>query len=129
MPTWIAIAAALAVLAGGCSTDQAPVCDSLAAVQTSIDHVRDANVSENGLSQLKTDLSQLKSELLSLRTDGQQQFPGQIEAVRAAADQLSASIATARATPDVATLASVRTSMSGLQNSVGQLADAMSGTC
>jgi hypothetical protein len=129
MPTWIAFAAAFAALTGGCSTDQAPVCDSLAAVQTSIDHVRDANVSENGLTQLKTDLNQLKSDLVSLRTDGQAQFPGQIEAVRAAANQLSASIAAARATPEVTTLAAVRTSMSGLQNSVRQLADAMSGSC
>jgi chromosome segregation ATPase len=129
MPTWIAITAAFALLVGGCSTDQAPVCDSLAAVQTSVDHVGDANVSENGLTQLKTDLNQLKSELQSLRSDAQAQFSSQIEAVRTAANQLSASIAAARATPEVTTLAAVRTSMSGLQSNVRQLADAMAETC
>jgi hypothetical protein len=127
---WITAAAALGVLVtGGCGTDQPAVCDSLAAVQTSMDHVRNANVSENGLTQLQTDLTQLRADLVQLRTDAQTQFPTQIEGVRTAVNQFAASVAAARATPEATTLAAVRTGMSGVQDSVRHLADAMSGTC
>jgi hypothetical protein len=130
MSTWItAVAAAGMLTAGGCSTDQPAACAHLDAVQASIDHVRNANVSENGLSQLRTDLSQLQANLIQLRTDVQAKYPTEIEAVRGAANQLAASVAAARATPDATTLAAVRTAMSGVQGSVQHLADAMSGTC
>jgi hypothetical protein len=130
MSTWITVAAAIGVLtAGGCGTDQPAACAHLDAVQASLDHVRNANVSENGLSQLRTDLSQLQANLIQLRTDAQAKFPTEIDGVRGAANQLAASVATARATPDASTFAAVRTALSGVQDSVQHLADAMSGTC
>jgi hypothetical protein len=122
MSTWITAAAAIGLLVtGGCGTDDPAVCDSLAAVQTSIDHVRNANVSENGLAQLQTDLTQLRADLIQLRTDAHSQFPAQIEGLRTAVNQFAGSVAAARATPDATTLAAVRT--------VRDLADAMSATC
>jgi hypothetical protein len=131
MSTWITVAAAAAgmLTAGGCGTDQPAACAHLDAVQASIDHVRNANVSENGMSQLRTDLSQLQANLIQLRTDVQATHPAEVAAVRGAANQLAATIAAARVTPNETTLGTVRTAMSGLQDSVRQLADAMSGTC
>jgi hypothetical protein len=130
MSTFITVAAAVGVLTvGGCGTDEPAACAHLDAVQASIGHVRDANVSENGLSQLRTDLSQLQANLIQLRTDVQATHPTEVEAVRGAANQLAATVAAARATPDATTLGTVRTAMSGLQTSVQQLAQAMSGTC
>jgi hypothetical protein len=128
--TWITIAAAVAaVTVSACGAEKPSVCDSLAAVETSLDHVRNANVSENGLSQLTADLNYLRADLIQLRTDAQAQFPTEIDAVRTAVNQVSASIAAARATPDAGTIGAVRPAVSAVQDSVRHLADAMSGTC
>ncbi|MEV8508900.1 hypothetical protein AB0368_29275 [Actinoplanes sp. NPDC051475] len=130
IPKWIAIAAVSALLgAGGCGTDQPPVCDSLAAVQATMNQVRNANVAENGLTYLETNLQQLKLDLRQLATDATAQFAPEVEVVRAAANQFSASLDTARADLDVTALAGVRATLGTLQNSVRNLGDAMSGTC
>jgi hypothetical protein len=130
MSTWIAVAAAVGVMtAGGCASDQPAACAHLDAVHASLENVGNDNVSENGLSQLRTDLTQLQANLIALRTAAQAQFPTEIDGVRGASNQLAATVAAARATPDATTFAAVRTALSGLQDSVGHLADAMSGTC
>jgi Tfp pilus assembly protein PilE len=126
----LAVVAIAGVLgAAACSSDQPAVCDSLAAVQNTADHIRNANVSENGVTQLQTDLEQLRPQLQQLYSDAQAQFATELDAVRAATNQFSASVAAARATPDAATLAAVRTSMTAVQQSVQALGGAMSGTC
>jgi hypothetical protein len=128
--TWITIVAAVAaVTVGACGTDQPAACDSLVGIETSLEHIRNANVSENGMSQLTTDLNYLRANLTRLRTDAQAQFPTEIEAVRTATNQAAASVAAVRAAPDAGTLAAVSPALSAMQDSVRQLADAMSGTC
>lgn len=115
--------------AGGCGTDQPQVCDSLAAVQATMNQVRNTNVSENGLPPLKANLQQLKLDLQQLTTDAAAQFAPQVEVVKAAANQFSASVDSARADPDAGALTTVRATLGTLQNSVRSLGDAMSGTC
>ena len=126
----LTVVAAAGVFTGAaCSSEQPAVCDSLAAVQNTADHIRDANVSENGVTQLQAELRQLRPELQQLYSDAQAQFKTELEGVRTAANQFSASVAAARATPDAATLAAVRTSMTAVQQSLQTLGNAMSGTC
>lgn len=128
--TRIAVVTAVATLGiGGCGTDKPPGCDSLEAVQTTMHQIRNANVAENGLTQLRTDLQQLRRDLQQLRTDAEAQFAPQVGVVKTAADQFSTSIAAARDKPDAATLSAVRTSLGALQTSIQGLRDAMSGTC
>jgi cell division septum initiation protein DivIVA len=130
MAKWTTAAATLAVLgAGGCSTAEPAVCDSFAAVQNSLDHLRDANVSENGVTQLRADLTELRADLQQLYADAQAQFGGQVQAVRTAVNELTSSLSAARATPDGKTFEAVRTARAGLQTSVQSLGDAVSGTC
>jgi hypothetical protein len=130
MSRWIAVAAIVAAVGtSACSTDQPAVCDSFAAVQNSIDQIRNANVGENGLSQLRADLAQFKDNLTQLHADAKTQFAAEIQAVQAAATQVSASVTTARATPDAASLAAVRAPVTALQSSVQNLGAALSGTC
>ncbi|BFU43239.1 hypothetical protein [Krasilnikovia sp. MM14-A1004] len=128
--TLVSASAALVLLgAGACGTDSPAVCDSLDQVQNSIDHVKDTNVSENGLTQLKTNLQALQTELQRLKTDAKSQFTAQLTAVQTAADQLKASVASAKTTPSAATLGNVRTAVAGLGTSLQQLGDSMAGTC
>jgi len=116
-------------LAGCADDDQPAVCDSLDAVRTSAEHVNDANVSENGLSQVRTSLDQLKLDLQQLGTDAKTQFEAQVTAAKAAADQLSASVSAAKADPTTTTLAVVRDAMTGLGTAVNNLGTAMADTC
>jgi hypothetical protein len=130
MSRWIAVAVALATLgAGACGTDKPAVCDSFAAVQNSIEHIRNANVAENGLSQLTTDLSQLKPSLEQLYADAKTQYTAEIESLRAAVSQFSANLTTARTEPNAHNLAGAGIALAALQDSARRLADAISGTC
>ncbi|GAB1642188.1 hypothetical protein KRMM14A1259_26110 [Krasilnikovia sp. MM14-A1259] len=129
--TWISIGAVIVMLgAGACGTESSSaVCDSLAQVQQTADQIKNANVSENGLSQLKTDLQALQTSLQRLKTDAKTQFSTQLSTVQTAADQFKASIASAKTTPSAATFGNVRTATAGLAASLQQLGASMSGTC
>jgi hypothetical protein len=116
-------------LAGCGSGDQPAVCDSLDAVRASADDVKDANVSENGMSQVRASLTALQQNLQQLGTEARTQFESQIAAVRAAADQLSTSVSAAKADPTTATLDVVRDAMTSLGAAVDSLGDAMADTC
>jgi Mg2+ and Co2+ transporter CorA len=130
MSTRIAAVTAAATLGlVGCGTDQPPVCDSLVAAQTTMEQIRNANVAENGLAPLKAYLEQLKGDVNLLLTDAAAQFAPEVEGVRAAADQVSTSVAKAQETPDAAHLSEVRTTLGALRSSLVTLGDAMSGTC
>jgi hypothetical protein len=124
-------AALLVVLAlAGCADDNQPaVCDSLDSVRNSADHVRDANVSENGLTQVRANLDQLKLDLQKLGTEAKTQFEPQVTAVKTAADQLSTSVSAAKSDPTAATLAVVSDAIDSLNSAVNNLGDAMADTC
>jgi hypothetical protein len=127
---WIAGFVVLATLgAGACGTNEPAVCDSVEAVQNSAGQIRNTNVSENGLSQLKSDLAQLKLELEKLAGGARTDFAAEIQAVRSATTRLSASVTTARTAPDAVNLAAVRPSLEALRASVQSLRAAASGTC
>jgi hypothetical protein len=130
MPSFLAVVGVAVVMgAAACGADQPAVCDSLDAVQITADHIRDANMSENGVTQLQTYLQQLRPELDQLYSDAQAQFATEATTVRTAVDQFAADVAAARATPNVATLSAVRTSVTGVQESMQVLRNAVSGTC
>jgi uncharacterized alpha-E superfamily protein len=127
----LSVPALMVVLAlSGCADEEKPaVCDSLDAVRTSASNVREANVSENGLSHVSSSLGQLRQSLQQLGTEARTQFDMQITAVRTAADQLSSSVTAAKADPNAATLGVVRDALAGLGNAVTSLGTAMADTC
>ena len=123
-----AVAAATLGLAG-CGTDQPPVCDSLEAAQATMNQIRTAHVSENGLAPLKGYLQQLGADVRKLLADAGTQFAPEVDAVRTAADQVSTTVTAARESPDAPHLSAVRTSVNVLRTELRDLGDAMSGTC
>jgi hypothetical protein len=108
---------------------EAPICDRADAVRTSMDQVRYANVSENGLTQLQADLIGLRTNLQQLYAEGQTQFANEVAAVKVSADAFAATVTAARAAPDARNLGAVATAISGLRTSVQGLTDAMASTC
>ncbi|SHN45127.1 hypothetical protein SAMN05443668_111151 [Cryptosporangium aurantiacum] len=137
IPGLLAAAAALTVLfVGGCAGDtgdgadaKPAVCESFAAAQLTADHIRDANVSENGLSQVRPLLTQLREQLTQLVADAKAQYATQADAIRTAVDGLTTSVETALAAPSATNLTAVRDSVGQLRESVDGLRDAISGTC
>ena len=117
----------------GCAAEEAsaapPVCDSFAAVQNTVDHIRTVNVSENGLSALRPYLTQLKDQLGQLYLDAKAQFAPQAEALKAATDKLEADLRTAQGSPDRTNLAAVRGSVGEVRSSADGLHTAMASSC
>ncbi|MEV0902596.1 hypothetical protein [Actinoplanes sp. NPDC049802] len=137
-PGLVTIATALCVLAAGagCAGGDAAeaeavpaVCESFAAVQNTVTHIRQANVSENGLTALRPYVSELIEQLKQLAVDAQAQFGQQADQLRASVDVLSASVDTARENPNRANLGTVRQAVDGVRDTARALADSLKNTC
>jgi outer membrane murein-binding lipoprotein Lpp len=127
---WFLIAAMLSpAVVTGCGSEQPPVCDSLASVQHSIGQLRDTNVAENGLTQLKTDLQQLGASLDELAGQASAQVAAEVQAVQAAVTQFRTSVTTARADPNTVNLGAVRQAFTAVPAAVNNLGEALAGTC
>ncbi|GAA3388310.1 hypothetical protein [Cryptosporangium minutisporangium] len=126
-----AAAVLVALGVGGCADDptEPPVCESLAAAQVTVDHIRETNDSENGLSQLRPYLAQLRTDLQQLYADAKTQYAPQAEALRTSVDELSTRVDTAKADPNTENIAAVRSAVGGVRESARQLRDALAGTC
>ncbi|MEV4352744.1 hypothetical protein AB0J83_50495 [Actinoplanes sp. NPDC049596] len=130
-----AILVLLLGLLAGCGDSEASangtpaVCDSAAAVQNTVNHIRQTNVSANGLQQLRPLLTQLRDELGRLITDAQAQFSAQADALRSSVEQVGAALQGAQADPGAASLTAVRATVGGLRASARQMRDALAGTC
>jgi phage shock protein A len=125
-------AAVLGVLpVAGCASDSptAAVCDSLTAVQNSAQHVRETNVAENGLAQLRTNLTQLRTDVQQLIAGAKTQWAPQAEAIRSALDNVTSTVNVAKTAPSTTAFDAVRQALATLDNSVRALGDAMRGTC
>ena len=128
--TIVTIVAATAFL-GGCANSEgsAAVCDSYDAVQASADDLRNANISENGLSQVRTDLQALRKNLEVLLDDARELYATQVDTVQLAAEQLATTVAAAKAEPGPMTLSAVGDAAAWLRETVHRLGTAMADTC
>jgi hypothetical protein len=136
-PAAAALAAAMILFTSGCSGEsyeEPAACDDLDSVRVAMEHLQNANVSENGLEQVRTDLNRLRDQLTALADDADGQFQPQIDAVRAAATDLRSSVAAAKdesTTSEVSaeTLDAVRTSVVAVREAVRDLGIVMANTC
>jgi hypothetical protein len=127
----IVTAVAATVLLGNCgdAESQPAVCQNYASVQASADDLRNADNSENGLSQVRTDLQELRRDLGQLLDDVSAPFQTQVDTIRSAAGQLATAVTAARADPNATTLAAVGEAAAWLRETVHRLATAMGETC
>ena len=126
----VTVVAALAFL-GGCADegDRPAVCDSYDAVQASADDLRNANISENGLSQVRTDLQDLRRSLEVLLDDARELYQREVDTIQAAAEQLATTVSAAKAEPGPMTLSAVGDAAAWLRETVHRLGTAMADTC
>jgi hypothetical protein len=125
----ITLAGLTALALTSCAGDKPAVCTQADELRTSVQNLKDVNLSENGVGALSAAMGQVRVEFEQFRTAAGSQFQAQIDAVKAAADQLEASVAAAKAEPNAALLGAVGTSLGGLETAARSLQDAVAGTC
>ena len=131
--TRLAPAVVLLVIIGGtvtgCSSDQPAVCDDLDSVQRSVDHLKDVQISESGLTAMGTELRQLQQDLQQLSKDAQAEFGDEVDKVQSSVNTVRSSVTDARATPTISTLSAVGASIRSVQTNFNTLVDALADTC
>jgi len=128
----IAVGLLLAGSTAGCAGDEPTVpavCESAEAVKRTVEHIKNANVSENGLSAIKPYVSDLLQQLNVLAVDARAQFGAQADGLRASVTALQASVDAAREDPNRDKLSAVRTAVDGVRTSARTLQDALRQTC
>ncbi len=126
--TFLAVVLAAGGLAA-CGGDQPAVCDDFDALQSSVENLKDIQVSENGLTALSPALTQIKKDIQQLVADAEAEFGDDASKVKAAVTSLQSSVAAAKSDPTATALSAVGTAVGGVQSSLVALRDAVSGTC
>jgi hypothetical protein len=126
----LALAAGIAVGLAGCAeSTQSKTCDQADKVRSSIENVRNVNLSENGMVALQSAVAQVGTELGLLRTTLGADAQVQVAAVQTAVGQLRTTVATAVADPTPANLNEVGVARSAARSSIHELATAVMSGC
>jgi hypothetical protein len=112
-----------------CSADDPAVCDDVDALSASMSHLRDAQIGENALSVVSTELSQMTTEVKQLADDASEQYAKEIDAVRTQVNALESGVRSATQQPTAAALAQVSDGIKGVGTAVDNLVDSVQGTC
>ena len=125
----LVVATLLAVVGmGACSSNQPAVCSSVDALNSSVQHLKNVNVSENGLSELRARLDQVKKDLQQVAIDAKQQYGSQMSAVSTSVAALESSLKAAQADPSAA-LGPVVTGVATVSSATKALQQAVANTC
>lgn len=126
----LALAAGIAVSLAGCAeSTQSKTCAQADKVRSSIEDVRNVNLSENGVVALRDSVAQVSSALELLRSELGSAAQAQIAAVQTAVGQLRTTVATAVADPTQANLDAVAAARDAARSSVQNLATAVTSGC
>jgi hypothetical protein len=114
----------------GCGGDDKPaMCSAVDALGASVDDLKSVEVSRAGLAELSDDLTAVRSDLSRVKTDAEQQYASEIEALDQAWTTLSSDLSAATSSPTVATIAQVGSDVRALGDSLAALDDAVESTC
>jgi hypothetical protein len=114
----------------GCSDDKPAVCSSVDNLKTSVDDVKNIDVTSSGaVSDLESGLTTIKSDLADVKTDAKSQYASQLDAVDSALAKLTTSVDAAKTDPSAATLAAVAAAAAPFNNAVQTLISDVQSTC
>ena len=111
------------------SPSQAPVCASVDALQNSVDALRDADVSQQGVDALRTDLGQGQVDLQAVAADAKSEYATDVDRREVDVTAVQTAADAARATPSAATLVDVGTAVRVLAEDVRAFSGKVSETC
>lgn len=124
------VAIALSAALVGCSEDKPAVCESVDTLQTSVDNLKNVDLtSSSAVSDLQTDLSTVEGDLAAVKTDATSEFSTQIDDVDSAFSSLKSSVDAAKADPSATTLAAVGEAVSAFDGAFETLNSDVQSTC
>jgi hypothetical protein len=99
------------------------------ALRASIEDVRDIDLGNDTLSTLSGEIQDIEADFDQLADDASDELSDELDAVEEAAAPLRTSIDAATADPTAESLAQVATDVQAFAAAIGDLGDAVSGTC
>lgn len=138
MTVTISCLLALGLVAGGCGSDEtaepaaeeaSAVCDDIEALRDSLDRLGEAEVGENAVSVLSTELTDVRRELQMLRDDASDEYATELDAVSNDLEGLETSIEAAVSTPTTATLSEVSAEVRAVVSALDDLGEAVGNSC
>jgi hypothetical protein len=121
------VVATLSVAA--CGADQPAVCGSVDALSSSVEHLGELQLGENGRDQLESQLAQVRADLSQVKSDAGQQYGSQVAKVTAAVGAVRTQFQAAKADPSAATIKPLGAAITDLGSEIRALTDAVTGTC
>ena len=113
-----------------CGSDTPAVCASADQLKSSVDEVKDIDVTDtNGIDELKSQLETIDGDLDQLTNDAKQEFSSQVDTVATTFEALKASVQAATDDPSAETLAGAATAWSAFSTSVKTLISDVQSTC
>ncbi len=122
------IAAAVVVASCSSSGSTSAVCDQADQVRVTVQHLKDIQLSENGMVALTSGLTQLRDQINQLKSVAADQYGPEITGVQTAIDDLATKAQAARNDPTAASLSAVGTSVAAAQTAMQSLASSV-GNC
>jgi len=113
-----------------CSTEDPAVCSSADDLRSSVDSLKDIDITSSGaVADLQAALTKIGDDLKQLKADATSEFDDEVTAAQTAFRSLSTSVDSAKADPSAATLAAVGSALSGFVTDLGTLTDDVKATC
>jgi len=126
----LALAAGIAVGLAGCAeSTQSKTCAQADAVRSSIEDVRNVNLSENGMVALQGAVAQVGTQLQLLGSELTSAGQAQLAAVQSALGQLRTTVTAAVADPTQANLDAVGSARDAARSSIQNLTTAVTSGC
>jgi hypothetical protein len=126
---WAALPIVVCCLTGCGGNDKPAVCSDVDALHTSMDDLKNVEVSRAGMAELKDDLAQVGSGLRSVKADAEQRYAAEIDAVEQAYSTLTSDVSAAATSPSTTAIAQVGADVHALGASLTALTDAVDSTC
>lgn len=125
--------AALALLSGcgssGGTSAEPAVCTDVDAIQATVTSMKDVQIGQGAVPQIKTDLVQLQGQLQTLKTNAQDQYATQIDGVTTALTTLQSAVQAVESSPSATALGTLTTAVGTTVTAVQTLTTAVSDTC
>jgi hypothetical protein len=123
---------ALLVGCGGGSggSDTPAVCGSLDSLKSSVDKVKDTDITSSGaLSDLESGLTGIRSDLTDVKDDAKSEFASQIDTAEKSYGTLKTNVEAAKSNVSAATLAAAGSALSAFGTDVSKLVQDIESTC
>lgn len=114
---------------GACSSSKPPVCSDAQDLKSSLSSLKDIKVGQGALSELSTTATTIQQQSATLKADAKDQFADQIQGLDNARQTFQSSVATAKASPSGAALATVVAGASQVVTAGQTLVSAVKNTC